>query len=87
MKNSQNYEAFYVIKKVIFFLCMYKMDSFSLITANAWRKNDVEVVKYGGKIWINQGHLQEKLGIVNIDDRTQHYSDEYKENETQNTRV
>ena len=66
---------------------MYKMDSFSLITANAWRRNDIEVIKYGGKIWINQGHLQEKLGIVNIDDRTQYYSDEYKENEMQNTRV
>ena len=57
---------------------MYKMDSFALFTANAWRKNDVEVIQYGGKIWINQGHLQEKLGIANIADRTQYYSDKFK---------
>ena len=56
---------------------MYKMDSFALFTANAWRKNDVEVIEYGGKIWINQGHLQEKLDIANIADRTQYYSDEF----------
>ena len=56
---------------------MYKMDSFALFTANAWRKNDVEVIEYGGKIWINQGHLQEKLGIANIADRTQYYSDKF----------
>ena len=37
-------------KKFNFFLCMYKMDSFTLFTANAWRKNDVEVIEYGGKI-------------------------------------
>ena len=43
---------------------MYKMDSFALFTANAWRKNGFEVIGYGGKIWINQGHLQEKLGIA-----------------------
>ena len=57
---------------------MYKMDSFTLFTANAWRKNDVEVIEYGGKIRINQGHLQEKLGIANIADRTQYYSNEFK---------
>ena len=57
---------------------MYKMDSFALFTANAWRKNDVEVIKYGGKILTNQGHLQEKLGIANIADRTLYYSDEFK---------
>ena len=70
-------EPFTSSKKFIFFLCMYKMDSFALFTANAWRKNDVEVIEYGGKIWINQGHLQEKLDIANIADRTQYYSDEF----------
>ena len=54
------------------------MDSFGLFTANTWRKNDVEVIQYGVKIWINQGHLQEKLGIANIADRTQYYSNEFK---------
>ena len=37
-----------------------------------------EVTEYGGKIWINQGHLQEKVDIGNIDDKTQYYSDEFK---------
>ena len=53
------------------------MDSFTLFTANAWRKNDAEVIEYGGKIWINQGYLQGELGIATIADRTQ-YSDEFK---------
>ena len=51
---------------------MYKMDWFEVVVDN------VEVIEYGGKIWINQGHLQEKLGIANIADRTQYYSDEFK---------
>ena len=57
---------------------MYKINSFALFTANAWRKNEVEVIEYGSEIWINQRHLQKKLGIANIGDRTQHYSDEFK---------
>ena len=65
-------------KKIIFFLCMYKMDSLALFTANAWRKTDVKVIEYGGKIWINHMHLQEELGIANTADRTQYYSDEFK---------
>ena len=59
-------------------MCIYKINSFALFTANAWRKNDVEVIEYGSEIWINQRHLQKKLGIANIGDRTQHYSDEFK---------
>ena len=50
----------------------------SIFTANGWGKNDVEVIEYGGKIWINQGNFQEKLGIANIADRTQYYSNEFK---------
>ena len=57
---------------------MYKINSFALFTANAWRKNEVEVIEYGSEIWINQRHLQKKLGIANIGDWTQHYSDEFK---------
>ena len=53
------------------------MDSFALFTAHAWRKNVVEVIEYGGEIWMNQGHLQEKLDLSNISDRTQYYSDKF----------
>ena len=56
---------------------MYKMDSFALFTTNVQRKNDVEVIDYGGKIWINQGKQKKKLGIANIADRTQYYSDKF----------
>ena len=52
-------------------------DSFALFTTDVWRKNDVENIEYGGKIWINQGHPQGKLGIAKIADRTQYYSDEF----------
>ena len=41
-------------------------------------KNDVEVIEYGGEIWINQKHLEKKLDIVNIADRTQYYSSKLK---------
>ena len=43
---------------------MYKMDSFALFNKYAWRKNDVEVIEYGGKIWINQGYLLTELSII-----------------------
>ena len=79
MKNSEKVLSILCHQKnLFFFLCMYKMDSFALFTANAWRKNDAEVLEYGDKIQINQGHFQEKLGIANIADRTQYYSNEFK---------
>ena len=53
------------------------MDSFASFTANTWRNNGAEVIEYGGEIWINQGHLQEKLNLSNISDRTQYYSDKF----------
>ena len=63
---------------LFFFLSMYEMGSFPLFTANPWRKNNVEVIEYGGKIWINQGHLQEEVGIAKKSDRNQYYPDEFK---------
>ena len=56
---------------------MYKMKSFTLFTANAWRKNDAEVIEYCGEIWINQRHLQKNLGIANIGDKTQYCFDKF----------
>ena len=85
MKNSQ--KLLNILHNRIFFVCMYKMDSFAFFTANAWRKNGIEVTEYSGEIWINQGHLQEKRDLSNISDRTQYYSDEFKKNEIRNTRA
>ena len=42
------------------------------------KKNDVKVIEYGGKIWINQGQLGKEFDISNIADRTQHHSDGFK---------
>ena len=48
-------------------VCVYvKMDTFALSTAEAWKKNDVEVIEYGGKIWINQKYLEKKNLILQI---------------------
>ena len=41
-------------------------------------KNDVEVIEYGGEIWIDQKDLEKKLDIANIADRTQYYYSEFK---------
>ena len=41
-------------------------------------KNGVEVIEYSGEIWINQTHLEKKLDISNISDKTQYYSSEFK---------
>ena len=56
---------------------MYKMNIFTLFTAKVWKKNGVEAMEYGGEIWINQRHLQKKLDIANIADRTQYYSSKF----------
>ena len=61
-------------KIFIFFLCMCKMNTFTLFIAEAWGKNGVEAIEYDREMWINQGHLQAKLDIANIADRTQYYS-------------
>ena len=54
------------------------MNTFALLTAEAWRKDDVEAMENAGEIWINQTHLQEKLHLANIADKTQYYSSEFK---------
>ena len=77
VKNSQKLLNIQAIKKIYFLVCIYKMDSFALFTVNTWRKNDVEAIEYSAKIWINQSHLQEKLDIANISNRTQYYSDKF----------
>ena len=67
-----------VSKKKKFCVFVYKMsDSFALFIANTWRKNRLEAIKYMGRIWVNQGHLQEELDITNMSDRIQYYSDEF----------
>ena len=47
-------------------------------------KNDVEIIEYGSKIWINQKYLEKKLDIADIADRTQYYSSEFKKMRCEN---
>ena len=52
------------------------MKSFSIKT---WSKIGVEVIKYDGKKWINEKHLETALGYNNlVSNKTQYYSDEFK---------
>ena len=41
-------------------------------------KKCFDVIEYCGEIWVNQKHLEKKLGIANISDKTQYYSSELK---------
>ena len=54
---------------------MYKIKSFSIKT---WNNNDVEAIKYDGKKWTNEKHLETALGYKNLAfNKTQFYSDEF----------
>ena len=44
-----------------------------------WSNNGVEAIKYDGKQWINEKHLETALGCKYLtSDKTQFYSDELK---------
>ena len=61
MKNKQYY----------FFVCMYKMYTWSIKT---WEKNGVEEINYDSKKWINQTQLGNAFDHSNIASRIQYYS-------------
>ena len=66
---------------------MYKNEYICSIHCRSMeKKNDVEVMEYGREIRIDQKHLEKKLDIANIADRTQYYSSEFKKNGMRNTR-
>ena len=71
-KNSQKLFNIYAIKFVC--VCVYvSNEHIYSIHCRSLGKNGVEAIEYGGEILINQGHLQEKLDIANIAERTQFY--------------
>ena len=61
---------------MIFFLCMYKMVN---ITKKTYENNEIEVItdKFG-KLWFNEKHVQDQLGIINLPATTNKYDEEYK---------
>ena len=55
---------------------MYKIKSFSI---KKWNNNGVEAVKYDGKTWKNEKHLETTLYYKNsASNKNQFYSDELK---------
>ena len=45
-------------EKNIFLFCMYKTIK---ISKETWGKNDVEVIIFNGKKWLNEKHIETKL--------------------------
>ena len=52
---------------------MYKMYTFSII--KTWSEIDVEAIKYNGKKWINEKHIEKAIGYKNLaGNKIQYYS-------------
>ena len=74
-KTVNNYRVFYVIKKNCL-VCMYKMVDISKETCE---NNDIEVIVDGiGTLWLNEKHIEEKLGHKNLPVITNKYDPVYK---------
>ena len=71
-KNSQNYWILHIIKKKNFFLCIYKKVNF---TKEAFENNGIEVIK---TLWLNEKHIEEKLGHKNLPAIANKYDKIYK---------
>ena len=58
---------FCIIKKIIFFLCIYKMN---LISANGYRNAEVHFLKIRktDELWISTKNVGDGLGVKNISD-------------------
>ena len=54
-KTVRNYRAFYVIKKIFVFVCMYKMTQ---ISTEAYKKCETEIIGKGRYFWINIRDLE-----------------------------
>ena len=77
-KQPKIIKHFMPSENFIFFCVCIKWTHLLYLLQKHGEKNGVEVIEYGGEISINQGHLQKKLDIANIADRTQYYSSELK---------
>ena len=67
---------FCIIKKIIFFLCIYKVVN---ITKEMYENNNIEVITDNlNTLWINEKHVEQQLGHKNLRVVTSKYSDEYR---------
>ena len=63
-------------KKIIYFLCMYKMVD---IGKKTHENNNIEVIVDGiGKLWLNKKHIEKKLGHKNLPVIRNKYNQVYK---------
>ena len=65
--SVKTYWVFYAIKKIIFFLCMYKM---YLISAKGYKNVEVDakIVRKTGEIWGSMKDVGSGMGVKNIYD-------------------
>ena len=72
----KNYQTFYEIKKIYFLVCVCIK---WLILAKTYENNDIEVIVDGaGMSWLNEKHIEEKLGHKNLPATTNKYDSIYK---------
>ena len=65
-------------KNIFFCVCMYKMVD---ISKKTYENNDIEVLVDGvGTLWLNEKHIEEKLGHENLPVITNKYDPVYKKN-------
>ena len=65
-----------IIKKFYFSVCMYKM---LIINKETYEKNNIEAIVDGfGMLWINEKHIEGKLGHKNLPFITGKYDQMYK---------
>ena len=77
-ENSQNYWAFYVIKKKLFFSCVC-IKWLILPKKKTLENNDVEVIVDSvNALWLNKRNIEEKLGHKNFPVVTNKYNKIYK---------
>ena len=66
----------HMLNYLLFFLCVYK---WLIITKKTYENNDVEVVVDGiDMLWLNEKHIEEKLGHRNLPAITNKYDPVYK---------
>ena len=77
MKTSQRLLNFYTIKK-IFCVCVY---IYNMVDSDkeTYENNDIEVIVDGiGTLWLNEKHIEEKLGHKNLPATTNKNDPVYK---------
>ena len=61
----------FIKKCIVFFLYIYKI---TRVTKETYEANGIEVITdESGKLWSNETHVQEQLGVKNLPALTNHY--------------